>query len=91
MSVVLDKRLLDITPLNFHPLRNDRTTAIATSDFLKFLEAVKHPPQIIDVPAQSSAALPAIDFLTNVPKPVHQSYSFPPHPDKPQARMGIGL
>ena len=55
VSVVLDKRLLEISPLNFHPLRNDQTTAITNTDFLKFLEAVKHPPKIIDIPAQAAA------------------------------------
>ncbi len=60
VSVVLDKRLLEISPLNFHPLRNDRTTAIATNDFLKFLEAVKHAPQIIDIPGQ-----PALSVSSN--------------------------
>lgn len=50
VSVVLDQRLVEVSPLNFHPLRNDRTTTIATRDFLKFLEAVNHPPRIIRVP-----------------------------------------
>jgi Ala-tRNA(Pro) deacylase len=58
VSLVLDKRLIDISPLNFHPLRNDRTTAIATTDFLKFLEAMKHTPQIIEIPQRLIAASP---------------------------------
>jgi Ala-tRNA(Pro) deacylase len=54
VSVVLDERLLEISPLNFHPLRNDRTTTITTSDFLKFLDRVEHPPRSILFPAKST-------------------------------------
>jgi len=50
VRVILDQRLLDLPLLNFHPLRNDRTTTIASTDLLKFLEAVHHPPQIIHLP-----------------------------------------
>jgi Ala-tRNA(Pro) deacylase len=48
VTIVLDERLTKITPLNFHPLRNDRTTNICTSDFFKFLETTGHKPLIID-------------------------------------------
>ena len=47
VSVVLDRRMLEFSPLNFHPLRNDRTTTIATADFLRFLDAVAHRPMIL--------------------------------------------
>lgn len=50
VRVVLDQPLLEIPLLNFHPLRNDRTTTIASTDLLKFLEAVDHPPQMIHLP-----------------------------------------
>ncbi len=50
VSVVLDQKLIKTSPLNFHPLRNDRTTTIDTSDFLRFLDEVKHPPRIICIP-----------------------------------------
>ena len=33
------------------PLDNARTTAIAPGDLLRFLEAVKHPPLILDLDA----------------------------------------
>jgi Ala-tRNA(Pro) deacylase len=52
VRVVLDQRLLEISPLNFHPLRNDRTTTISTEDFLKFLDEVKHPPRSVLLPAK---------------------------------------
>ncbi|MBI3514765.1 MAG: prolyl-tRNA synthetase associated domain-containing protein [Proteobacteria bacterium] len=45
--VVLDDALLGIDPLNLHPLRNDRTTAIAPRDLLRFLEDCGHAPRIL--------------------------------------------
>ena len=33
-------------PLNFHPLRNDRTTAISAKALLKFVRATGHEPLI---------------------------------------------
>ena len=35
--------------LNFHPLRNTMTTAIAARDLVKFLEATGHPPRIAEL------------------------------------------
>ena len=48
VTMVLDKALLEIDPVNAHPLRNDRTTAIAPGDLLRFLEAEGHAPLILD-------------------------------------------
>lgn len=56
VCVVLDTCLLNSAILNCHPLRNDRTTAIATGDLLTFLEHVRHPPRIIDL-AEPTAGL----------------------------------
>jgi len=50
VRVILDDGLLDLDPLNFHPLRNDRTTAIATTDFLRFVSACGHDPLIMAIP-----------------------------------------
>lgn len=47
VSVVLDDALLAVDPLNVHPLRNDRTTALATADLLRFLAACNHAPLIL--------------------------------------------
>ena len=41
--------MLRQSPLHYHPLRNDRTTAIAPADLVRFLEAEGHPPWIIDL------------------------------------------
>ncbi len=49
VRVVLDAEMLRCSPLNYHPLRNDRTTAIQPEDLIRFLEAEGHPPQILDL------------------------------------------
>lgn len=48
VAVVLDEGMLDRDPLNYHPLVNDRTTAIAPGDLLRFIETCGHRPRIID-------------------------------------------
>ena len=48
VQVVLDAALLDIDPLNFHPLDNSKTTAIAPDDLISFLEASNHSPQFVN-------------------------------------------
>lgn len=47
---ILDEGMLALDPLNFHPLRNDRTTAIAPSDLLRFVRACGHAPIIATLP-----------------------------------------
>jgi Ala-tRNA(Pro) deacylase len=48
VTVALDRDMLEIEPLNFHPLDNTRTTAISAAGLLKFLEATGHVPQLLD-------------------------------------------
>ncbi len=48
VQVVLDRAMLDVNPLNYHPLKNNRTTAIAPADLLRFLEASDHAPRLLD-------------------------------------------
>jgi Ala-tRNA(Pro) deacylase len=50
VRVVLDEEMLTSDPLNFHPLRNDRTTAISPDDLLKFIHATGHEPVIATLP-----------------------------------------
>ena len=45
---VLQARMLAISPLNYHPLRNDRTTAITPDDLVRFIESCGHQPLILD-------------------------------------------
>ena len=53
VCVVLDQEMLKQTPLNFHPLRNDRTTAIAAEDLLSFVRACGHEPIIAAIPQRA--------------------------------------
>jgi Ala-tRNA(Pro) deacylase len=47
VRIVLEQRLLSEQWLNFHPLVNSMTTAIAPADLLRFLDAVGHPPLLL--------------------------------------------
>jgi Ala-tRNA(Pro) deacylase len=51
IAVVLDKEMLAHDPLNYHPLKNDRTTAIASADLLRFIAWCGHAPRIVDLDA----------------------------------------
>lgn len=46
---VLDEALMAFDIVNFHPLRNDATTAIATKDLLKFVRALDREPEIVEL------------------------------------------
>ncbi len=47
VTVVLDEEMLEITPLNYHPLTNEATTSIAPADLLRFLGDCGHTPRIL--------------------------------------------
>jgi Ala-tRNA(Pro) deacylase len=49
VQVVLDKGMLEFDPLNYHPLHNEATTAIAPDDLVRFVRATGFEPQIIDL------------------------------------------
>jgi Ala-tRNA(Pro) deacylase len=53
VRVVLDEGLFALEPLNFHPLRNDRTTAIASADLLKFIRACHDEPLVMQIPERA--------------------------------------
>jgi len=48
VRVVLDKEMLDHELLNYHPLVNTATTAIAAQDLVRFVRACGHDPLILD-------------------------------------------
>jgi Ala-tRNA(Pro) deacylase len=50
VRVVLDEAMLKLEPINFHPLRNDRTIAVSAVDLLKFIADCGHVPQIVTLP-----------------------------------------
>jgi len=56
VTVVLDRGMLECDPLNYHPLQNDRTTAISPADLLRFVEACGHAPLQVDLAASESPA-----------------------------------
>ena len=49
VHVVLDRAMMQHAVLNYHPLTNTMTTAIARDDLVKFLEATGHIPRILPV------------------------------------------
>jgi Ala-tRNA(Pro) deacylase len=50
VHVVLDEDMLKLEPLNFHPLRNDRTIAVSAGDLLRFIADCGHVPEIVKLP-----------------------------------------
>lgn len=48
VTLIIDKALTEHSLVNFHPLKNDATTAISSSDMIKFAKAVGHDPIIMD-------------------------------------------
>ncbi|WP_417827559.1 prolyl-tRNA synthetase associated domain-containing protein [Thalassospira sp.] len=48
VNLVLDAKLANGDVLNFHPLRNDRTTTITSADLLTFIRSLDYEPMIID-------------------------------------------
>jgi Ala-tRNA(Pro) deacylase len=49
VTPVLDAEMLRYDPLNYHPLINDRTTAVAPADLLRFIAASGHQPRIVEL------------------------------------------
>ena len=54
VRAVLDEGMFAFDVLNFHPLRNDRTTAIASGDLPKFIRACGHEPLIVKIPERAA-------------------------------------
>lgn len=48
VEVVLDRALMEMDTLNFHPLDNSRTTAVSAEGLMMFLESTGHPPKLLD-------------------------------------------
>jgi len=49
LSVVLDEEMLGFDPLNYHPLTNTATTAIAPAELVRFIEACGHASTVLDM------------------------------------------
>ncbi len=50
VSVALDEALLELEPLNFHPLDNAKTTSVSRAGLMCFLEAERHTPKTLRFP-----------------------------------------
>lgn len=46
VNVILDRRMMALERLNFHPLSNEATTSIASADLLRFIADCGHSPRI---------------------------------------------
>ncbi len=49
VTVVLDQDMMKLSPLHYHPLRNDKTTVITPDDLIKFLSSEGYAPQVLDL------------------------------------------
>jgi Ala-tRNA(Pro) deacylase len=58
VTVVLDAEMLDCELLNYHPLTNEATTAIAPSDLLRFLADCDHDPRTLHLSDLEREAVP---------------------------------
>jgi Ala-tRNA(Pro) deacylase len=61
VNVVLDAAMLKHNLLNYHPLANNRTTAVCPADLLRFISAAGHVPRIIDLADFERAPPTAVD------------------------------
>ena len=53
VGAIFDKTMMAAELLNFHPLRNDKTMAIAARDLMKFAEATGHVPRLVELPQRA--------------------------------------
>jgi Ala-tRNA(Pro) deacylase len=49
VNVILDEAMMRMAPLNYHPLQNTATTAIAPDDLLTFIRSCGHSPRVVAV------------------------------------------
>jgi Ala-tRNA(Pro) deacylase len=56
VSVILDDRLMQEDPLNFHPLDNRATTTIRRDDLMTFIKACGHDAKIMDVTPEEKSS-----------------------------------
>ena len=53
VELILDKALWEAEAVHAHPLVNTATMVIPHADLERFLEATRHPPRVIEVPAKA--------------------------------------
>ncbi len=54
VSVILERRMMDLDLLNYHPLTNEQTITIAAADLRRFLDACGHQPAVMDLPMRAA-------------------------------------
>lgn len=54
VQVILDRAMLDLRPLNYHPLVNTSTIAVAPEDLVRFVASCGHTPQVLDLDAATA-------------------------------------
>jgi Ala-tRNA(Pro) deacylase len=52
VAVILDDKMMAADLVNYHPLSNDKTTALKPADLLRFIESCGHEPRIMNVDAR---------------------------------------
>lgn len=55
VTPIFDAAMMDVEPLNFHPLENTATTTISREGLLAFARACGHEPRVIAVSGQQGA------------------------------------
>lgn len=58
INVALDADIMAAELANFHPLVNDRTTAIRPADLVRFIEDCGHRPKVVDLAGATRTAGP---------------------------------
>ncbi|WPZ35373.1 prolyl-tRNA synthetase associated domain-containing protein [Thalassobaculum sp. OXR-137] len=53
VTVILDAEMMGLSPLNYHPLSNEMTVAVAPDALTRFIESCGHAPQVLDLSAAS--------------------------------------
>lgn len=53
---MFDAAMMQHEVLNYHPLKNNATTAISAADLLKFASACGHTAQVLAVSEEAKAA-----------------------------------
>jgi Ala-tRNA(Pro) deacylase len=48
-NVILDAAMMGEALLNYHPLKNDATTAISSGDLIRFITSCGHAPRVVAV------------------------------------------
>ena len=53
VNVILDEKMMAADLVNYHPLSNGKTTALAPGDLIRFIESCGHRPRTMNVDAEA--------------------------------------